>query len=164
MIAPVIVVFHEARQGAFGTRHRHTRSTYARHRIRHGIRHREVLAGRRPRPHVPNARLRHMLIGYARVSKADGSQSLDLQRGALQASGVDAVNVDEMVSGRHPFAGGSLTQVRTRIRRALHLREPAGHRVRSRLSEEIATNRQGKARPRSQSLFGNPRWISLISS
>ena len=25
------------------------------------------------------------------------------------------------------------------------LREPAGHRVRSRLSEEIATNRQGKA-------------------
>ena len=25
-----------------------------------------------PRPHVPNERLRHMLIGYARVSKADG--------------------------------------------------------------------------------------------
>ena len=25
-----------------------------------------------------------MLIGYARVSKADGSQSLDLQRDALQ--------------------------------------------------------------------------------
>ena len=31
-----------------------------------------------------------MLIGYARVSKADGSQSLDLQRDALQAAGVDA--------------------------------------------------------------------------
>ena len=30
-----------------------------------------------------------MLIGYARVSKADGSQSLDLQRDALQAAGVD---------------------------------------------------------------------------
>ena len=29
-----------------------------------------------------------MLIGYARVSKADGSQSLDLQRDALQAEGV----------------------------------------------------------------------------
>lgn len=29
-----------------------------------------------------------MLIGYARVSKADGSQSLDLQRGALIAAGV----------------------------------------------------------------------------
>ena len=29
-----------------------------------------------------------MLIGYARVSKADGSQSLDLQRAALQAAGV----------------------------------------------------------------------------
>ena len=30
-----------------------------------------------PRPHVANDRLRHMLIGYARVSKTDGSQSLD---------------------------------------------------------------------------------------
>jgi len=29
-----------------------------------------------------------MLIGYARVSKADGSQSLDLQRDALLAAGV----------------------------------------------------------------------------
>ena len=27
---------------------------------------------------VANGRLRHMLIGYARVSKTDGSQSLDL--------------------------------------------------------------------------------------
>ena len=34
-----------------------------------------------------------MLIGYARVSKADGSQSLDLQRDALQVEGVDAVHV-----------------------------------------------------------------------
>ena len=30
-----------------------------------------------------------MLIGYARISKADGSQSLDLQRDALLASGVE---------------------------------------------------------------------------
>ena len=34
-----------------------------------------------------------MLIGYARVSKTDGSQSLDLQRDALQTAGVDAVHV-----------------------------------------------------------------------
>ena len=34
-----------------------------------------------------------MLIGYARVSKADDSQSLDLQRDALRAEGVDAVHV-----------------------------------------------------------------------
>ena len=34
-----------------------------------------------------------MLIGYARVSKADGSQSLDLQRDALRADGVDAGHV-----------------------------------------------------------------------
>ena len=42
-----------------------------------------------------------MLIGYARVSKADGSQSLDLPRDALQAAGVDAVNV------YHDFATGA---------------------------------------------------------
>jgi DNA invertase Pin-like site-specific DNA recombinase len=29
-----------------------------------------------------------MLIGYARVSKADGSQSLDLQRDALREAGI----------------------------------------------------------------------------
>ena len=59
--------------GEFGARHVHTLSTYANHRIRHGIRHTAALAGRRPRPPVPNERLRHMLIGYARVSKAAGS-------------------------------------------------------------------------------------------
>ena len=37
---------------------------------------------------------------YARVSKADGSQSLDLQRDALRAAGVDAVHV------YHDFAAG----------------------------------------------------------
>ena len=49
------------------------RSTYARHSIRHGIRHTAVRAGRRPCPSVANDRLRHILIGFARVSKADGS-------------------------------------------------------------------------------------------
>ena len=29
-----------------------------------------------------------MLIGYARISRADGSQSLDLQRDALREAGV----------------------------------------------------------------------------
>ena len=72
--------------GEFGARDWHTRSTYARHRIRHGIRHTAALVGRRPCPHVPNDRLRYMLIGYARVSKADGSQPLDLQRDALRAA------------------------------------------------------------------------------
>ena len=41
-------------------------------------------------PQLANV-LRHMLIGYARVSKTDGSQSLDLQRDALGTAGVDAV-------------------------------------------------------------------------
>ena len=42
---------------------------------------------------VANDRLRHLLIGDARVSKADGSQSLDLPRDALRAAGVDAGHV-----------------------------------------------------------------------
>ena len=41
-----------------------------------------------------------MLIGYARVSKTDGSQSLDLQRDALRAEGIDAVTL------YHDFASG----------------------------------------------------------
>ena len=38
-----------------------------------------------------------MLIGYARISKADGSQSLDLQRDALREAGVsdDAIYQDQ---------------------------------------------------------------------
>ena len=52
------------------------------------------------RDHVPNPRLRHVLIGYARVSKTDGSQSLDLQRDALRAAGVDPQHVyDDFASG-----------------------------------------------------------------
>ena len=41
-----------------------------------------------------------MLIGYARVSKADGSQSVDLQRDALLAADVGAADVyEDMASG-----------------------------------------------------------------
>ena len=42
---------------------------------------------------IANGRLRHRLIGDARVSKADSSQLLDLQRDALPAAGVDAGHV-----------------------------------------------------------------------
>jgi predicted site-specific integrase-resolvase len=35
----------------------------------------------------------HMLIGYARVSKADGSQALDLQIDALKKAGVKANHI-----------------------------------------------------------------------
>lgn len=42
-----------------------------------------------------------MLIGYARVSKADGSQSLDLQRDALTVAGVsDAHLYSDHASGK----------------------------------------------------------------
>ena len=46
-----------------------------------------------------------MLIGDACVSKADGSQSLDLQRDSLRAAGVDAGNV------YHDFASAVLGRV-----------------------------------------------------
>ena len=36
-----------------------------------------------------------MLIGYARVSKADGTQLLDLQRDALLGAGVDEERIYE---------------------------------------------------------------------
>ena len=42
-----------------------------------------------------------MLVGYMRVSKADGSQTVDLQRDALLAAGVDTANLyDDHASGR----------------------------------------------------------------
>ncbi|MFN9001867.1 MAG: recombinase family protein, partial [Holosporales bacterium] len=43
-----------------------------------------------------------MIIGYARVSKSDGSQNLDLQIDALIASGVseDAIYIDK-ASGKN---------------------------------------------------------------
>ena len=46
-------------------------------------------------------RLRYILIGYVRVSKADGSQSLDLQRDALRAEGID-----DPANLYHDFASG----------------------------------------------------------
>ena len=42
-----------------------------------------------------------MLIGYARISKADGSQSLDLQRDALAAAGVAPEQIyEDRASGK----------------------------------------------------------------
>src|SRR6202166_1035725 len=59
----------------------------------------------RPRRHL-NERLRDTkksppLIGYMRVSKADGSQVLDLQRDALIAAGVAERHIySDMASGK----------------------------------------------------------------
>ena len=42
-----------------------------------------------------------MLIGYMRVSKLDGSQTIDLQRDALIAAGVDPAQIyQDRASGR----------------------------------------------------------------
>ena len=43
-----------------------------------------------------------MLLGYARVSKADGSQLLDLQVDALREAGIDSERIyQDRMSGRH---------------------------------------------------------------
>jgi DNA invertase Pin-like site-specific DNA recombinase len=50
-----------------------------------------------------------MLVGYMRVSKADGSQTVDLQRDALLAAGVDADHLyDDHASGRNDDRGALL--------------------------------------------------------
>ena len=48
-----------------------------------------------------------MLIGYARISKADSSQSLDLQRDALREAGVsdDAIYEDQASGQREDHPG-----------------------------------------------------------
>ncbi len=48
-----------------------------------------------------------MLIGYARVSKTDGSQSLDLQRDALTEAGVDTASIyEDEASGKKDIRPG----------------------------------------------------------
>ena len=48
-----------------------------------------------------------MLTGYARVSKADGSQLLDLQRDALLDAGVEEERIyEDRASGRHDHRPG----------------------------------------------------------
>lgn len=50
-----------------------------------------------------------MLLGYIRVSKADGSQLLDLQRDAMKAAGVDpAYLYEDLASGRFDDRPGLL--------------------------------------------------------
>lgn len=48
-----------------------------------------------------------MLIGYARVSKSDGSQVHDLQRDALATAGVDTAHIyEDSASGRRDSRPG----------------------------------------------------------
>jgi len=55
-----------------------------------------------------------VLVGYMRVSKADGSQTLDLQRDALQRAGCHVV-YEEAASGRNT-ARSELEQCRRALR------------------------------------------------
>lgn len=48
-----------------------------------------------------------MLIGYVRVSKADGAQTLEPQRDALLAAGIDPSRIyQDLASGRHDARPG----------------------------------------------------------
>lgn len=48
-----------------------------------------------------------MLLGYARISKADGNQTIDLQRDALTAAGVGESHIyEDKMSGRHDVRPG----------------------------------------------------------
>ncbi len=48
-----------------------------------------------------------MLIGYARVSKSDGSQTLDLQKDALNAVGITQERIyEDLASGRYDSRPG----------------------------------------------------------
>ena len=54
-----------------------------------------------------------MLLGYMRVSKADGSQVLDLQRDALIAAGIaDGHLYEDLASGRRDDRPGLLACVK----------------------------------------------------
>src|SRR5512143_616396 len=55
-----------------------------------------------------------MLIGYARISKADGSQVLDLQRDALADAGVKATNLyEDQASGKKDDRPGLTSCLKT---------------------------------------------------
>jgi DNA invertase Pin-like site-specific DNA recombinase len=54
-----------------------------------------------------------MLIGYMRVSRVDGSQSLDLQRDALIKAGVDVANIyEDLASGKNDNRPGLMAALK----------------------------------------------------
>ena len=95
-----------------------------------------------------NGRLRHILIGYAPVSKADGSQSLDLQRDVLRTAGVDAGHV------YHDFASGVRDDTRT---------QQLGIRACDYCCAESPTNAASASDPVWKA-SGQPPWASITSS
>lgn len=59
-----------------------------------------------------------MLIGYMRVSKADGSQATDLQRDALIAVGVDPAHLyEDQASGKREDRPGLASRFSVSLRR-----------------------------------------------
>ena len=58
-----------------------------------------------------------MLIGYVRVSKSDGTQTLAPQRDAMLAAGVDPTRIyEDLASGRHDARRGTTSNRSTCFR------------------------------------------------
>jgi hypothetical protein len=69
-----------------------------------------------------------MLIGYVRVSKSDGTQTLTPQRDALLAADIDPARIyEDLASGRHDDRPGALV-VRRSARFLAALGKPGRHR------------------------------------
>ena len=92
-----------------------------------------------------------MRIGYASVSKEEGSQSLDLQRDALWAEGVDAGNVYPWSGSTSPTILGSLSAA---LGASAKLGVRAPHRLKPMTSWNPATTTAGACQPRRQLVSG----------
>ena len=107
-----------------------------------------------------------MLVGYMRVSKADGSQTVELQRDALLAAGVDAAHVyDDHASGRRddrPGLASCLKALRERRHtRRLEARptrpQPAPPRQHRPRPDRPRRRAEGPHRPRRGDRHHHPR-------
>ena len=78
-----------------------------------------------------------MQIGYARVSKADGSQVHDLQRDALVAAGVGVAIVPEGVARGNPDV--AVRAIDVDVTRQVGLAYPSAHPPSDALKEFIAS-------------------------
>src|SRR5215213_8567937 len=86
-----------------GSHHACKSAAFIEHRSYHGLR--DILTARQRVPAglslIRSFAEQPMLIGYMRVSKADGSQTLDLQRDALLAAGVEPGHLyEDQASGK----------------------------------------------------------------
>jgi DNA invertase Pin-like site-specific DNA recombinase len=124
-----------------------------------------------------------MLVGYMRVSKADGSQTVELQRDALLAAGVDAAQLyQDRASGRRddrPGLAACLKALRDgdtlvvwkldRLGRNLHHLVTTVHELTARgVGLKVLTGQAPRStpppRPASSCSGSSPRWPNSNAS